>query len=206
MNFDQIVLDWNKVNGLMPCIVQDHQTGQVLMLGYMNKEALELSIKQSRLTFWSRTRQCLWQKGETSGNFLNLVSMHFDCDQDSLLARVNPVGPTCHQGTTSCFASDLDLPSTFLSQLQRLIFERKETRPEGSYTTRLFDEGRNKIAQKVGEEAIEVVIAALAESDDDLLNESADLVFHLMVLLEERGLTIEQVIDRLHQRNRAHSG
>lgn len=194
-------IDFNKnSDGLLPVIIQDAVTLKVLMLGYMNPEAYEKSLSEKRVTFFSRTKQRLWTKGETSGNFLNIVDMFMDCDNDTLLIKVNPIGDTCHRGTVSCF----DTPDTegFIRKLENIIQERKETMPEGSYTTHLFNKGVNKMAQKVGEEAVETVIEAIACNDERLLYESSDLIYHLLVLLTSKGLSLSDIERELSSRHK----
>ena len=195
-------IDFEKMGGLVPAIIQDATTKNVLMLGFMNEEAYQKTIDTRHVSFWSRTRQTLWTKGETSGHFLNLVSMQIDCDNDTLLVKVNPVGPTCHKGTDTCWGEDNDKnPLLFLGELQDFINKRKEEMPEGSYTTSLFTKGVNKIAQKVGEEALETVIEATNGTNDHLVYEASDLLYHLLVLLTEKGLRIEDVASELQQRH-----
>ena len=195
-------IDFEKMNGLVPAIIQDATTKNVLMLGFMNEEAYEKTLATKHVTFWSRTRNTLWTKGETSGHFLNLVDMKIDCDNDTLLVRVNPVGPTCHTGTDTCWGEENESnPLLFLSELQSFIDKRKQEMPEGSYTTSLFTKGVNKIAQKVGEEALETVIEATNGTDDHLVYEASDLLYHLIVLLTEKGLRIEDVAEELHKRH-----
>lgn len=195
-------IDFEKMGGLVPAIIQDATTKNVLMLGFMNEEAYQKTIDTRHVTFWSRTRQTLWTKGETSGHFLNLVSMQIDCDNDTLLVKVHPVGPTCHKGTDTCWGEDNDKnPLLFLGELQDFINKRKEEMPEGSYTTSLFTKGVNKIAQKVGEEALETVIEATNGTNDHLVYEASDLLYHLLVLLTEKGLRIEDVASELQQRH-----
>jgi phosphoribosyl-ATP pyrophosphohydrolase/phosphoribosyl-AMP cyclohydrolase len=183
-------LAWQQHDGLLPAVVQDATTLRVLMLGYMDAPALQATIDTGLVTFFSRSRQRLWTKGETSGNILELVSIHGDCDADALLVLANPVGPTCHLGRASCFGP---APGNPLADLERLIEQRQRERPAGSYTSRLFDDGVRAIAQKVGEEAVETALASVVQDDDALLGESADLVFHLVVLLRARGLSLSQV-------------
>ena len=193
-------IDFEKMDGLVPAIIQDATTKNVLMLGFMNEEAYEKTLATKHVTFWSRTRNTLWTKGETSGHFLNLVDMKIDCDNDTLLVRVNPVGPTCHTGTDTCWGEENESnPLLFLSELQSFIDKRKQEMPEGSYTTSLFTKGVNKIAQKVGEEALETVIEATNGTDDHLVYEASDLLYHLIVLLTEKGLRIEDVAEELHK-------
>ena len=195
-------IDFEKMGGLVPAIIQDAPTKNVLMLGFMNEEAYEKTLATKHVTFWSRTRNTLWTKGETSGHFLNLVDIKIDCDNDTLLVRVNPVGPTCHTGTDTCWGEENESnPLLFLSELQSFIDKRKQEMPEGSYTTSLFTKGVNKIAQKVGEEALETVIEATNGTDEHLVYEASDLLYHLIVLLTEKGLRIEDVAEELHKRH-----
>ena len=198
-------IDFEKMGGLVPAIIQDADTRQVLMLGFMNEEAYQKTLATGHVTFWSRTRNCLWTKGETSGHFLNLVDMKVDCDNDTLLVRVNPIGPTCHTGTDTCWGEENNVQQSsalqFLSELQDFIYRRKEEMPEGSYTTSLFNKGINKIAQKVGEEALETVIEATNGTSDHLVYEASDLLYHLLVMLTEKGLRIEDVAAELQQRH-----
>lgn len=194
-------LDWAKGDGLLPAIVQHRLTGEVLMLGYMNAEALAETRRSGRVTFFSRSKQRLWMKGESSGNVLVVQSIRVDCDRDTLLIAAEPQGPTCHLGTSSCFGSDVAPPLAFLAKLDALVAARAEQRPEGSYTTQLFDAGIRRIAQKVGEEGVETALAAVAEDDAALLGEAADLVYHLTVLLRARGLSLTDaaaVLERRH--------
>ena len=186
----------------MPAIIQDAVTNNVLMLGYMNREAYDKTIETRRVTFWSRSRNTLWTKGETSGNYLNLVSIKSDCDNDTLLVRVHPDGPTCHTGTDTCWGEDNELnPIVFLSELQDFINKRHEEMPEGSYTTSLFRKGINKMAQKVGEEAIETVIEATNGTNEQLVYEASDMMYHLIVLLTAKGLRIEDLAKELAKRH-----
>lgn len=195
-------IDFEKMGGLVPAIIQDATTKNVLMLGFMNEEAYQKTLDTKHVTFWSRTRQTLWTKGETSGHFLHLVSMQIDCDNDTLLVKVNPVGPTCHTGTDTCWGEDNEMnPLLFLTELQDFINKRKKEMPEGSYTTKLFKDGVNKIAQKVGEEALETVIEATNGTNDHLVYEASDLLYHLLVLLTEKGLRIEDVAAELQKRH-----
>ncbi|MFZ1838777.1 MAG: bifunctional phosphoribosyl-AMP cyclohydrolase/phosphoribosyl-ATP diphosphatase HisIE [Dokdonella sp.] len=194
-------LDWAKGDGLLPAIVQHWSSGEILMLGYMNREALAATRASGRVTFFSRSRQRLWCKGETSGNQLLLKSLHVDCDADSILVRAEAVGPTCHLGTPTCFADAPALPLGFLSILDALVEARQAERPAASYTTRLFDAGLHKIAQKVGEEGVETALAGVVQGDPELLGEAADLLFHLLVLLRARGLALAQVVDLLQSRH-----
>lgn len=191
--------DFGKGEGLLPAIVQDDRNGKVLMLGYMNEEALHKTREIRKVTFFSRSRQQLWTKGETSGNYLHLKSLHLDCDADTLLVRALPEGPVCHTGNATCFHDDA--PSPFLPLLQDLIEKRKAQGGEGSYTVSLFRKGIKKIAQKVGEEAVECVLEAENGSEENLLNEAADLLYHLLVLLSSRGLKLNDVEDVLRKRH-----
>jgi len=195
-------LAWEKMGGLIPAIVQDSFDGRVLMQGYMNQEALDATLESGKVTFWSRSQNKLWTKGETSGNTLDLVEIHVDCDRDCLLVRARPEGPTCHLGTDTCFDSeDRVTPDlAFLAELERVITERDKQRPKGSYTTTLFESGVKRIAQKVGEEGVETALAAATGDDDELLNESADLIYHLLVLLRSRNLELEALIAVLKTR------
>lgn len=195
-------IDFEKQGGLVPAIIQDSITNNVLMLGYMNQEAYEQTIKTGKVTFWSRSRQCLWTKGETSGNFLNLVSIKSDCDNDTLLVRVNPVGPACHLGTDTCWGEKNEAnPLLFLTELQDFINKRHEEMPEGSYTTSLFKDGLNRMAQKVGEEALEAVIEAANGTNERLIYEASDMFYHLIVLLTSKGLRIENIAQELQVRH-----
>lgn len=195
-------IDFEKQGGLVPAIIQDSITNNVLMLGYMNQEAYEQTIKTGKVTFWSRSRQCLWTKGETSGNFLDLVSIKSDCDNDTLLVRVNPVGPACHLGTDTCWGEKNEAnPLLFLTELQDFINKRHEEMPEGSYTTSLFKDGLNRMAQKVGEEALEAVIEATNGTKERLIYEASDMFYHLIVLLTSKGLRIENIAQELQVRH-----
>ena len=195
-------IDFDKLGGLVPAIIQDATTKNVLMLGFMNEEAYHKTVETGKVTFWSRTRNCLWTKGETSGNFLNLVSIQNDCDNDTLLVKVNPIGPTCHTGTDTCWGETNDAnPLLFLTELQDFIEKRHEEMPEGSYTTKLFKDGVNKMAQKVGEEALETVIEATNGTSDKLIYEASDMMYHLIVLLTSKGLRIEDIAEELHKRH-----
>lgn len=196
-------IDFEKSGGLVPAIIQDSATRQVLMLAYMNREAYEKTVATRRVTFWSRSRNCLWTKGETSGNFLELVDIKVDCDNDTLLVRAVPHGPVCHTGTDTCWGETNDAnPLLFLTELQDFINKRREEMPEGSYTTSLFKDGINRMAQKVGEEALEAVIEAVNGTDARLLYEASDMFYHLIVLLASKGLRIEQVAEELAERHR----
>lgn len=195
-------IDFHKMNGLVPAIVQDAVTKNVLMLGFMNQEAYEKTLETRKVTFWSRSRNCLWTKGETSGNFLRLVSIQNDCDNDTLLVKAHPCGPTCHKGTDTCWGEENRLNSMeFLSELQDFIDKRRKDMPEGSYTTSLFKKGVNKIAQKVGEEAVETIIEATNGSNEKLIYEASDMLYHLIVLLSDKGLRIEDVALELAKRH-----
>ncbi|MCH8321030.1 MAG: bifunctional phosphoribosyl-AMP cyclohydrolase/phosphoribosyl-ATP diphosphatase HisIE [Acidobacteria bacterium] len=195
-------LDWKKMKGLIPAIVQDGSTGRVLMLGFMNQEALEKTLESRRVTFWSRSRETLWTKGETSGNYLQLEEVRHDCDKDALIVVAEPQGPCCHRGTLSCFAGDDEFSGLeFLGYLERLIASRKEEMPEGSYTSALFAKGLPEIAKKVGEEAIEVVLSSGQEKKRSI-EESADLLYHLLVFLTQREVTLRDVMEELRSRSR----
>ena len=200
---DSHQLDWEKADGLIPAIVQDAFDGRVLMLAFMNRESLARTMECGNVTFWSRSRQQLWTKGETSGNTLSLVEMHADCDNDCLLVRARPSGPVCHRNTETCFDDDGSvIPElAFLASLERLIAQRNSDRPEGSYTTRLFEAGVKRIAQKVGEEGVETALAATAGDSEELLNESADLLYHLLVLLRARNLELPDLAAVLRSRH-----
>ncbi len=203
-NTDTSRLDWSKGNGLLPAIVQHWLTGEVLMLGYMNAEALAHTRSSGHVTFHSRSKQRLWTKGESSGHVLALKSIRIDCDADTLLIQADPHGPTCHLGTSSCFGDSTEVrpPLGFLAELDALVAQRHAERPEGSYTTKLFDDGIRRIAQKVGEEGVETALAAVVQGDEELLGEAADLVFHLTVALRARGLSLEDMVRLLAQRHR----
>ena len=195
-------IDFEKLGGLAPAIIQDATTKNVLMLGFMNEQAYHKTIETGKVTFWSRTRNCLWTKGETSGNFLNLVSIQNDCDNDTLLVKVNPIGPTCHKGTDTCWGETNEAnPLLFLTELQNFIEKRHQEMPEGSYTTKLFKDGVNKMAQKVGEEALETVIEATNGTNEKLIYEASDMMYHLIVLLTSKGLRIEDIAQELHKRH-----
>ncbi len=209
-------IDFEKGVGLVPAIIQDARTRQVLMLGYMNQEALDKTLTTKKVTFWSRSRNCLWTKGETSGNFLHLVDVKVDCDNDTLLVRAIPNGPTCHTGTDTCWGEDNtaqpdaaqqgstlpnDNPLLFLSELQDFINRRHEEMPEGSYTTSLFKDGVNRMAQKLGEEALEAVIEACNGTKEKLVYEASDMIYHLIVLLTSKGLRIEDIAAELRKRH-----
>lgn len=198
---DPTQLDWSKGAGLLPVVVQHWLTGEVLMLGYMNADALVTTQATGHVTFYSRSKQRLWTKGETSGNVLVLKSLRVDCDADTLLVQAEPHGPTCHKGTSSCFGDDVRPAAAFLAELDALVARRYAERPEGSYTTRLFDGGIRRMAQKVGEEGVETALAAVAQDDAALLGEAADLIFHLLVTLRARGLGLDDVSAVLAQRH-----
>ena len=196
------MIDFQKQGGLVPAIIQDSATQKVLMLGYMNEAAYQRTLETGRVTFFSRSRQCLWTKGEQSGHYLELVSMAADCDSDTLLVKAVPHGPTCHTGTDTCWGEEnKSNPLLFLTELQTLVEQRHREMPEGSYTTTLFRDGINRMAQKVGEEALETVIEATNGTNDRLLYEASDLLYHLAVLLTAKGLRIEQVAEELVKRH-----
>lgn len=196
-------IDFNKLNGLVPAIVQDADTKTVLMLGFMNEEAYQKTVETKLVTFYSRTRKCLWTKGEESGHFLHLVDIKNDCDDDTLLVRVHPEGPTCHKGTDTCWGEKNEAnPLLFLTELQDFIEKRHAEMPEGSYTTSLFRDGINRMAQKVGEEALEAVIEAVNGTDERLIYEASDMFYHLIVLLTSKGLRIEDVARELQVRHK----
>lgn len=195
-------LDFDKAGGLIPTIIQDNRTSKVLMLGYMNEEALLKSQETGKVTFFSRMKNRLWTKGEESGNFLEIVSIAEDCDRDTLLIKVNPLGPVCHTGNDTCFNEVNEEDIMFLKQLQDFIVLRRQEMPEGSYTTSLFNKGIGRIAQKVGEEAVETVIEAMNGDDDRLIYESSDLLYHLIVLLTYKGYRIEDLVKELKKRHK----
>jgi phosphoribosyl-ATP pyrophosphohydrolase/phosphoribosyl-AMP cyclohydrolase len=201
---DLDTLDFAKADGLLPAVVQHADTGAVLMVGYMNREALRETLSRGHVVFFSRSKQRLWEKGETSGHFLELEQIRTDCDRDALLVTARPLGPVCHEGTATCFG---DEPITrgerlaFISTLEAVIEQRIAESPQGSYTARLFADGPKRIAQKVGEEGIEVALAAVIETDDKVVSESADLIFHLLVLLRSRGLSFQRVVAELQSRH-----
>ncbi len=195
-------IDFDKQNGLVPAIIQDAETKNVLMLGFMNQEAFDITVKTKKVTFWSRSRNTLWTKGETSGNFLHLVDIKNDCDNDTLLVTVHPTGPTCHTGTDTCWGEENTRnPLLFLTALQDFIEKRHEEMPEGSYTTSLFRKGINKMSQKFGEEAIETMIEATNGTNEQLIYEASDMLYHLIVLLTSKGLRIEDVAQELLKRH-----
>ena len=193
--------DFDKMDGLVPAIIQDSYTQKVLMLGFMNKEAYEKTLETGKVTFYSRTKQRLWTKGETSGNFLEVVSVKNDCDNDTLLIQVHPTGPVCHTGTDTCWGEKNEQDIMFLKELQDFIDKRHEEMPEKSYTTSLFKSGVNKMAQKVGEEAVETIIEACNGTDERLIYEGADLLYHLIVLLTSKGYRIEDLARELKERH-----
>ena len=194
-------LDWVKTDGMMPVIVQHSVSGEVLMHGYMNQEALQKTLNEGKVTFFSRTKNRLWTKGETSGHFLNVVSITPDCDNDTLLVLANPIGPTCHLGTSSCF-SPAAADWTFLYQLEQLLASRKSADPASSYTAKLYASGTKRIAQKVGEEGVETALAATVNDRVELTNEASDLMYHLLVLLQDQDLNLSAVIDNLRARHK----
>jgi phosphoribosyl-ATP pyrophosphohydrolase/phosphoribosyl-AMP cyclohydrolase len=198
---NDVAIDWSKGSGLVPAIVQHWRSGAVLMLGYVNAEALAQTRQSGKVTFYSRSKERLWTKGETSGHFLLFKSLTVDCDNDTILIQAEPQGPTCHKGTQSCFGDESTPTLAFLSELDALVARRERERPAGSYTTKLFESGPRRIAQKVGEEGVETALAAVAQDEAALLGESADLLFHLLVLLRARGLGLSQVIAELQRRH-----
>jgi phosphoribosyl-ATP pyrophosphohydrolase/phosphoribosyl-AMP cyclohydrolase len=201
-------LDWQKSGGLLPAIVQDAMSGAVLMLGYMNREALAKTRSSGRVTFWSRSKGRLWTKGETSGHFLELREIAADCDGDSILVLAQPKGPTCHLGTATCWGATPPRSAAerlaFLATLEQVIVERMASRPEGSYTAKLLAEGTRRIAQKVGEEGLELALAGVAQSDRDIIGEAADLFYHTLLLLKVKDLSLEQVVAELRSRHTQH--
>ena len=196
-------LDFEKMNGLIPAIIQDNYTQKVLMLGFMNKEAYEKTMETGKVTFFSRTKNRLWTKGEESGNFLHVVSLKADCDNDTLLIMVHPEGPVCHKGTDTCWGDKNEQDIMFLKELQDFIDRRRQEMPEKSYTTSLFNSGVNKMAQKVGEEAVETILEACNGTDERLIYEGADLLYHLIVLLTYKGYRIEDLARELKERHSA---
>ena len=195
-------INFEKMGGLVPAIVQDNVTRKVLMLGFMNKEAYDKTVETGKVTFWSRSRNCLWTKGETSGNFLNVKEILLDCDKDTLLIKARPEGPVCHTGADTCWNEQNSVDLNFLSYLQDFIERRYKEMPEGSYTTSLFKSGVNRMAQKVGEEAVETVIEATNGTDDRLIYEASDLIYHLIVLLTSKGHRIEELAAELVKRHK----
>ena len=200
INLDEI--DWDKGEGLVPAIVQNSDNGQILMLAYMDRAALAQTITSKKVTFFSRSKNRLWTKGETSGNWLDYISGEMDCDADTLLIQAHPQGPSCHTGSVTCFNDQTPGNIGFLDQLGRLIAERHKTMPEGSYTTSLFTEGKARIAQKVGEEGVELALARIKDDSVEMANEAADLLFHMMVLLEDAGLSLADAINVLQGRHK----
>ncbi len=195
-------INWEKVDNLLPVIVQDSFNGQVLMLGYMNQEALDTTLSSMKVTFFSRTKNRLWTKGETSGDFLHVKDMAIDCDKDTLLVMAQPAGPTCHLGTQSCFADSNGFDLDFISQLNQVIDARYADRDESSYTASLFNSGVKRMAQKVGEEGVEVALAAATDDRDELINESSDLLYHLLVLLRGKEVPLTEIMDNLRSRHK----
>ena len=196
-------IDFSKLNGLVPAVIQDSSTQKVLMVGFMNKEAMERTEETGKVTFFSRTKNRLWTKGEESGNFLHVVSILVDCDNDTLLIKANPAGPVCHTGADTCFfESNKESGIGFLGYLQDFIDKRKQEMPEGSYTTALFKEGTAKISQKVGEEAVETIIGAMGNDNENFIYEAGDLLYHLIVLLTQKGYRLEDVVAELQKRHR----
>jgi|SRR5579863_4214091 len=193
-------IDFDKSDGLVPVIIQDEQTLEVLMLGYMNREAYDKTVAENIVTFFSRSKNRLWTKGETSENFLHVKSIYEDCDNDTLLIKVKADGPTCHTGSRSCFKTDYN--QNFILELEQIVNDRYENPQEGSYVNKLHSKGLAKIAQKVGEEAVETVIAALAQTETEMIDEASDLVFHLLVLLREKGLSLETIAKNLEERHK----
>jgi phosphoribosyl-ATP pyrophosphohydrolase/phosphoribosyl-AMP cyclohydrolase len=205
MKLEQVgTLDWGKGDGLLPAVIQDAGSGEVLMLGFMNQEALRRTLGEGRVTFFSRARESLWTKGETSGNFLEVDAVSVDCDADTLLVTARPTGPVCHQGTRSCF-TDAILPRAarlaFFSELEEILTDRIARSPEGSYTAELFLQGRKRIAQKIGEEGVEVALAAVGDDDAVVVSETADLLYHVLLLLRQRGLSLTAVAAELEMRH-----
>ena len=203
VQIDTDKLDWSKSGGLLPAVIQHWRSGAVLMLGYMSRESLAQTQQSGKVTFFSRSKQRLWTKGESSGNFLLLQGLHADCDNDTILVSARPQGPTCHRGTQSCFGDAAAPKLAFIAELDTLIGARERERPAGSYTTKLFDEGLRRIAQKVGEEGVETALAAVAQDVAATRDEAADLVFHLLVLLRARGIALGEVVDVLRARHAA---
>ena len=195
-------IDYSKLNGLVPAIIQDAQTNKVLMLGFMNEEAYKKTIETGKVAFFSRTKNRLWTKGEESGNFLNVVKIDLDCDDDSLLIKVNPIGPTCHKGSDTCWNEKNNNDIDFLTYLQDFIDKRKKEMPDGSYTTSLFTKGTRAITQKVGEEAVETIIGAMANDNENMIYEAGDMLYHLIVLLSHKGYRIEDVVNDLKKRHK----
>ena len=207
MNFSEADIgriDWQKGDGLVPAVAQHQITGSVLMLGYMNREALQQTLQRGRVVFYSRARQRLWEKGEQSGNLLKLIDLRMDCDVDALLVTAIPTGPVCHTGTATCFGDTAVTDAqrlAFLLELEQIIGDRIADKPDGSYTARLYEQGMRRMAQKVGEEGLEVALAALSEPDDPFLGECSDLLYHLLVLLRARSLRLDTVIEEMRHRH-----
>lgn len=195
-------LDWQKVDSLMPAIIQDSNSGEVLMLGYMNQEALAVTLELGKVTFFSRTKQRLWTKGESSKNYLLVKEISKDCDNDALLITAQPCGPTCHLGSESCFITEHKPAINFIAKLDKLLAERKNADPEKSYTASLFARGTKRCAQKVGEEGVEVALAAVAKDREELVNESADLLYHLLVLLQKEEVPLTEITQCLESRHK----
>ena len=193
--------DWDKGDGLLPAIIQDAATGQILMLGYMNRESAEVTVKTGKVTFYSRSKQRLWTKGETSGNTLGFVSASLDCDRDTILVQANPAGPACHTGARTCFSGDLPAGPGFLAHLDALVKSRRDSMPEGSYTTSLFQAGAARVAQKVGEEGVELALARMKDDPKEMASEAADLLFHMLVLLADAGLSLDDALAVLRERH-----
>jgi phosphoribosyl-AMP cyclohydrolase / phosphoribosyl-ATP pyrophosphohydrolase len=208
--FDATRLDWDKGGGLVPAVVQDAGSGDVLMLGYMNREALAATLSSGRVTFWSRSKRRLWTKGETSGNFLEVRQVAADCDGDALLILAQPKGPACHLGTATCWGENAPQSAArqlaFLGRLEQIITQRIAARPAGSYTAKLLAEGTRRIAQKVGEEGLELALAAVAQSDREIIGEAADLLYHTLLLLKVKDLSLSQVIAELEARHTGRQG
>ena len=205
-NNTKLVVDFDKNKGLIPAIIQDAKTKNVLMMGYMNRESLQRTLETSLVSFYSRSRKTLWTKGETSGNYLHLVDIQSDCDNDTLLVQAQPDGPVCHLGTDTCWGSENTLQCGFLTQLEAIITDRISHPSDASYTSRLVRKGINRVAQKVGEEAVEVVIEAKDNDDNLFLNESADLLYHYLILLQAKGYKLKDVIEILSSRNKKKKG
>lgn len=195
-----MTIKFDKNTGLVPVVIQDYLNQKVLMLGYMNQEAFDKTLQEKRVTFFSRSKNRLWTKGETSGNFLELIDWKLDCDNDTILIKAKPLGPTCHKGTTTCFAEETD--KGFLYELQQTISDKIDNNDENSYTNELYKRGINKVAQKVGEEAVELVIEAKDNNDELFLNEAADLIYHYLILLKTKGFSIEDVEKILKSRSK----
>ncbi|MDO9554130.1 bifunctional phosphoribosyl-AMP cyclohydrolase/phosphoribosyl-ATP diphosphatase HisIE [Rhodonellum sp.] len=199
---NNLTIDFKKVDGLVPCIIQDESSQKVLMLGYMNQEAIDKTIETGKVTFFSRTKQRIWTKGETSGNFLMVKSIKIDCDQDTLLIKAEPLGPVCHKGDDTCFEETNRSKTFFIDDLRTIIKDRKNNPTDKSYTASLFAKGINKIAQKVGEEAVEIVIEAKDDNKDLFLGEAADLMFHYLILLEAKNIELDEVMEVLIERHK----